>query len=107
MHLALAALVTLSTWLAYVASDREGFAWATFVLLVLTASGGAVMGVKTVLGDRYVDRPAPDRGIVAPGAAAEIRVAEKQIPMAAIVLHASTFVLLAIGTLLVALGVAD
>ncbi|MEV5003601.1 hypothetical protein [Nocardioides sp. LML1-1-1.1] len=101
----LAAVVTLAIWVGFMVSDRTGFAWATFVALLLTASGGAVMGVKTMRGSAYVDRPARNQGVLEPGDPAEIRVAEKQIPSLAILLHGGTFVLLALGTLLVALGV--
>lgn len=75
--------------------------------MLLTASGGAVMGLATLRGGRYVDRPEPHRGVLDPGDPSEVRVAEKQIPIASIALHGGTFVLLAVGTLLVALGVLD
>ena len=103
----LAALVAFSIWIAYVTSDRTGFAWATFVAVLVTASGGAVMGVATLRGSRYVDRPEPHRGVLDPGDPSEVRVAEKQIPLASMALHGGTFLLLAVGTLLVALGVLD
>ena len=95
----LAAGGTLLLWVVYLVTDERVFAWATFVALLLTASGGAVMALRTVRGGPTVDRPAADP--------AEVRVAEKQIPRAAIVLHGLTFLLLLAGTLLVALGVGD
>ncbi|WP_436701382.1 hypothetical protein [Nocardioides sp. BYT-33-1] len=99
-----AAIVTFACWLAYLAGDATGFAWTTFVLLLLTASGGALMALRTVTGPPTVDRPSPRQGVLDPGDPAEIRVAEKQIPRAAIVLHGLTFLVLVAGTLLVALG---
>ena len=69
------------------------------------ASGGAVMALKARQGGQYVDRPGKHQGVLEPGSPAEIRVAEKQIPDLAIKLHGGTFVLLVVGTLLVALGV--
>jgi hypothetical protein len=103
----LAALVTFSVWIAYVTSDRTGFAWATFVAVLLTASGGAVMGIATLRVSQYVDRSSARRAVVEPGDPADVRVAEKQIPIASIALHTGTFLVLAIGTLLVALGAVD
>lgn len=101
----IAAVVTLAIWVGHMVSDRTGFAWATLVALLVTASGGAVMALKTRQGGQYVDRPGKHQGVLEPGSPAEIRVAEKQIPDLAIKLHGGTFVLLVVGTLLVALGV--
>ncbi|WP_408895973.1 hypothetical protein ACJ5H2_13760 [Nocardioides sp. R1-1] len=101
------AVVTFASWLAHLATGERGFAWVTFGLLLLTASGGAVMALKTLTGPAVVDRPSPRQGILEPGDPAEVRVAEKQIPRTAVVLHGLTFLMLTIGALLVALGVAD
>jgi hypothetical protein len=95
----LAAGGTFLLWVIYLLTDERAFAWATFVALLLTASGGAVMALKTLRGRPVVNRPAADP--------ADVRVAEKQIPKAAIVLHGLTFLVLLAGTLLVALGVGD
>jgi hypothetical protein len=95
----LAAGGTFLLWILYLVTDERGFAWATFALLLATAGGGAIMSLKTFTGGPTVDRPAADP--------ADVRVAEKQIPKVMILMHGLTFVLLAIGTLLVALGVAD
>ncbi len=100
----LLAVVTAAAWLVHLATGDDGFAWVTFALLLLTASGGLVMTAKTMSGKPYVDRPR--QGVLVPGDPAEIRVAEKQIPRAAIVVHGITFLLLLAGTFLVALGVA-
>lgn len=102
-----AAVVTFAAWLAHLATDEAGFAWLAFALLLLTAAGGAVMALKTLTGPPVVDRPSPRQGVLDPGDPAEVRVAEKQIPRAAMVLHGLTFLVLTIGTLLVARGVAD
>lgn len=103
----IAALVTFSVWIAYLTSGHSAYAWATFAAVLLTAGGGAVMAIATMRGSRYVDRPEPRRGVIDPGDPSEVRVAEKQIPLASIALHGGTFLVLAIGTLLVALGVVD
>ncbi|MCR1782252.1 hypothetical protein KVF89_06880 [Nocardioides carbamazepini] len=103
----LAAIVTFSCWLAYLANDDKTFAWATFALLLLTASGGAVMALKTLTGSPVVDRPSPRQGILDPGDPAEVRVAEKQIPRAAVAVHGLIFLVLTVGTLLVALDAVD
>lgn len=103
----LAAVVTVACWLICLATDERGFAWVCFGLLLATAAGGLFMAFRTVTGGPTVDRPGRRQGVLDPGDPAEIRVAEKQIPTAALVLHGTTFLVLLIGTLLVALGVVD
>jgi len=103
----LAAGVTVVSWLIHLASGERAFAWICVGLLLATAAGGLFMAFRTFTGGPTVDRPGRRQGVLDPGDPAEIRVAEKQIPTPVIVLHGATFLLLLVGTALVASGVLD
>ena len=93
------ALAATSLWLVWMFDGERGWAWATFVTLLLTAAGGTVLFLKTRTGGRVLDVPAADP--------ADVRVAEKQIPPIADHLHGLMGTVLVVCVLLVALGVLD
>lgn len=97
VHAGLAGVGTV-LWLLHLVTDERGFAWGAFAVLLAGASLGSLMGAKTLLGSRRVDQPA--------GSAADVQVAEKQIPLVAIGTHGLIALTLVVCTGLVTFGAA-
>lgn len=98
-HLMIAVLAA-GLWLTYEGSHWRPMAWSGFASLAVGASLGAYMGLRTV------GQPAtlPEtQGVQVE--AANLVVAEKQIPTISIALHAVIAVVLVVFSLLVSLGV--
>ena len=91
-HLLLAA-TGLVLWIAYVATDEDGLAWAAFVLLLPVA----------LLGFAMLFRWVNERGAVGPAS----RAAEQRFPVPVVVLHGVLAVTTLVLVLLSAAGVGD
>lgn len=100
-HLVIA-VVAVILWLVFEGTAWRGVAWATFALLVIGASLGGFMGLRTVGQPSTV----PETQGVQPEAA-NLIVAEKQIPTVSIALHGTVGVALVVFSLLVSLGVSS
>ena len=88
----------LAVWLAYMRTDGEPLPWVTFGLLVVGSLLGAYLGLRTL-------EPAPDPVVASPGDPAAARLAEKRIPLIAILAHGGLALLILLCVLLAALGV--
>lgn len=82
-------------WLIWMFSQNEAFVWATSGSLLLSVGGGLVMFARTAQGQD----PGRDGGDPA-----DVRVAEKQIPGAALAAHGLIAAVLVGSVLLVGLG---
>jgi hypothetical protein len=91
-------LSAILVWLAYMGTDASPLPWVTFGLLAAGGLLGAFMGLQTM-------RPAPDPVEVSPNDPAAARLAEKRIPLLAILMHGGLAGLILLCVLLVALGV--
>lgn len=94
------ALTSTVLWVVWMATGERGWAWATFVAMVLAVGGGLFLVLRTVRGGDVVDRPAA----LDP---ADVRRAERQIPYPAIGLHGLIALTLVVCTLLVALDIVE
>jgi hypothetical protein len=82
-------------WLGQLFTGDDAYAWATLGVVLLAVAGGMVMFVETEFKGETLDRPAIDP--------ADIRVAEKQIPKAALHAHGLGAAVLVVCVLVVAL----
>jgi predicted lipid-binding transport protein (Tim44 family) len=82
-------------WLGQLFTGNDAYAWATLVVVLLSVGGGMVMFVETEFKGDTIDRPAVDP--------ADIRVAEKQIPKAALHAHGLGAAVLLVSIFIVAL----
>lgn len=102
-HMLLGGL-SAAAWLGWVISDARGFAWTSFAGVALGLTLGAVLGMRLHFKPATVEVPQPP----VPGSApegADHRVAEKQIPGAANLMHGGLAAVLLVLTLLISLGV--
>ena len=85
---ALAAGSAVVSWLGWMGTGEVAAAWATFVILLLAAGGGTLMTLKTVAKPSVLEpdeRPGGERPSVTDPA--DVLVAEKQMPLAVILMH--------------------
>lgn len=94
------AVIAVILWLVVEGTGWRGVAWATFATLVVGASIGSFMGLRTVGRPTTV---AETQGMQAE--AASLIVAEKQIPGVSIALHWTIGLAAVVCSLLVCLGV--
>lgn len=92
------ALAAVGLWITWMATDERGVAWAGVATLLLGAAIGAFMGLRTL-------QPAPEPYDVSPDDPAAGRLAEKRIPLIAILGHGGLALLIILLALLAALGV--
>lgn len=88
----------IAVWGAYMLIGGDPLPWVTLGLLAAGSLLGAYLGLETM-------RPAPDPVAASPGDPAAARLAEKRIPLLAILLHGGLAGLILLCVLLVALGV--
>lgn len=80
-----AALGGFAAWIAYLLNDEKGFAWLAFAALVVAASGGIVMLLKTLQRREPITVPRDDLGETP--TVAKVEYAEHDLPRPVIAGH--------------------
>lgn len=90
--------VGIVVWVVWLTQGNEALPWVTLGILLLGASIGGLLGLKTL-------QKAPDPAAVSPDDPAEARLAEKRIPFPARALHSLIALTLIVCVLIVAIDV--